>query len=610
MSNIHINTVIIALIAAFVLIVIYFIFKKELEPDIENIEEDKYSIDYLKRSIKELFDEVINQNIAELCLNMKDTKKREQQKARISSAIRSCAQGNVGEKEFVKDYMKDLLQNNLDINEATINNVIPFNRSDLLSPQDKFEILYQQYHRSNRYRAFKDLNEIGHFEKEKKNEYGSYYEITCEDIEKLYEKHAKPLSYIDKLEVVTQRIYQEQYGFSVADILRDDLTIDGISGGCSGASTEQYNYMEEAIESGETRKAKTFQSLWIFYKGKAIHMSCLSFKSQKDLIRTCNNLYMYDCVGHLTSSNGYKLSYQYDGSRVVVVRPKLASHWAFFVRKFDSAKGLTIDKLLIHKNSEIVVGFMKWVVKGCLNAILSGDQNSGKTTCLKALGVFFDQRDPIRTTEPEFELWYNNTYDRLNCVCFRGSDEVSLIEAIALEKKTDGSKMILGEVNNYELADAYISLCQSGTRSTYCTVHTVSTEDAVDYFRNSVVSAGTFQNEMVAEEQIANSIHIDIHWEKSSNGVRYISYINEIIPYERTDEEEIPDPIESIAHSLRKLSRKRAFTVRNLVMLKDGEYVVNNQFSERSMKRILKYITEDEKQEFLNFYTSCKGENT
>lgn len=595
------NIVIIALVSVFALITIYFIFKKDLEPEKENIEEDKFSIPYLKEGIKELFDQIINQNIAELYLNMRETKKREQQKARLNTAIRSCAQGNIGEKEFVKDYIKDLLQSNLHINEKTINRIISFTRPELLTTQDKFEILYYQIYRDNRRKSFEQLNKLCDFDREKKNEFGTFYEISAEDIESAFQKLAEPLRYIDCINIVTQRIYQETYGYSVADILRDDETIDGISGGCSGISTEEYNYLEETYESGGTQKAKSYDSLWVFFHGKAIHMSCLSFSSQNDLIRTCKNLYSYNTVGHLTSTNGYKLTYQYDGSRVVVVRPNLVTHWAFFVRKFDSAKHLTLDKLFSNTGNEIVFKLLKWIVKGCLNAVLSGDQNSGKTTCLKALGIFFDQRNPIRTTEPEFELWINNIYDNLNCLCFRGSETLSLIDSINLQKKTDAAIMLLGEVNSFELASAYISLCQSGTKSTLCTCHCVSTEDLVDYFRNSIMSTGTFRNEMIAEEQVANSIYVDIHWEKASDGRRYIRYVNEIIPYSRDESEDNLEPLQSIASSLKSLARRRAFKVRELIVLENDRYTLRNQLSDRSVNRILKNLADDDKKEFLEY---------
>lgn len=602
MELIRINIIIIALITAVVLVTVFFIFKKEVEPEEENIEEDLFSLPYLKEGIKKKVNEIIDQNIYELLLSKKETKKREYQKARLSKAVRCCAQGNLGERDYMKDYLKDLLQEAFQVNEDTINRIIPFDQSGFLSAQDKFEILYAQYNKRFKYRTFEELNLLCNFDREKTNEYGLYYEITEEDIHNAYHAFATSLSYVDRLEVITQRIYQEVYGISVADILRYDLTIDGISGGCSGTSTEQYNYMEEIYETGGTSKSKNYQSLWIFYHGKAIHLSFLSFHTQNELIRTCKNLYRYGTVGHLTSKIGNKLTYQADGSRVVVVRPNFATHWAFFLRKFDSTKNLTIDKLLIYEGSDLVVELMKWIIKGCLNIVLSGDQNSGKTTCLKALGTFFDQRNPIRTTEQEFELWLNNTYDNLNCLCLRSTEGISIIDAINIQKKMDAAIMLLGEVNSYELAAAYISLCLSGTKSAICTCHCVSTEDLVDYFRNSILASGIFKSEMTAEEQVANSVHIDIHWEKAADGRRYISYINEIIPYPReVMEGEETQPLQSIASSLKLMSRKRAFYIRPLISLEHDHYVKLNNFSERSFHRIIKNLPEYEKANFCDF---------
>jgi pilus assembly protein CpaF len=595
----HINILIIAFITVVTFIVVYFIFKKDLEPKEEDIEIDVFSISYLKEEIRNLFNEIINQNITALYLNKRETKKREQQKARLNTALRSCAQGNIGEKEYVKDYIKDLLQSNLQINQETIDQVIPFYRSDYLTAQDKFEILLYQRKKVCHFQAFDSLCSLCSFETAKQNDFGSYYEISKEDIERAFLLYVQPLLYIDKLELITQRIYQEAYGFSIADELRD-MSIDGISGGVSGIATQQYNYMEEVFRDGGLKKKMTHDSLWIFYHGKAIHLSFLSFQNENELVRVCKNLYRYDNVGHLTSSNGYKLTYLYDGSRVVVVRPKLTSHWAFFLRKFDSTKNMTIDTLIKDKGNETVINLIKWAVKGCLNIILSGDQNSGKTTALKAMVQFIDQKYPIRTTEQEFELWLNNTYPHLNVVSFRSSDEVDILSSINIQKKTDAAIMILGEVASSELANAFITLTQAGTKSTMCTCHCVTTEDLVDYFRNASLASGTFSNEMIAEEQVANSINLDIHWEKTGDGHRYISHITEIIPFPREDVWP-GDTMECIAECLRRMSRRRAFYTRKLIVYENGEYTWKNSLSDRAMSKIMKNLTEAERKELIAF---------
>lgn len=602
MEAFHSNTVILALITLFVLITIYFIFKKDPNQSGQVEVEEPFSLHSLKEGIRFLFNEIVNQNIAELYLNQHETRKRENQKARLNTALRSCAQGNIGEKEFVKDYIKDLLQGSLKIDETTINTVIPFEEPARLTTKDKFEILLNQKRAEYRSQAFEQLSILYGFDNPKRNAWGTYYEISARDIDEAFHRFTVPLSYIDKLELVTQRIYQEVYGFSVVDELRE-MNIDGISGGVSGLASEQYHYMEEITREGEMAKTRTYDSVWIFFRGKAIHLSFLTFGTQAELIRVCKNLYRYDNVGHLTSSNGYKLTYLQDGCRVVVVRPKLAANWAFFLRKFDSTKHLSLEHLIKDQGCEAVIELIRWLVKGNLNIVLSGDQNSGKTTALKAMMQYIDQRYPIRTTEQEFELWLNNVYPYLNVVSFRSSEEVDILESINIQKKTDASIMILGEVASAGLANAFITLTQAGTKATMCTCHCVSTEDLVDYFRNAALSSGTFSSEMIAEEQVANSIHIDIHWEKSGDGHRYISYISEIEPYSR--EKVWPmDPMACIAECMKSISRRRAFTVRRLITFENGEYMVNNRLSDRMIKKMIKNLTDEDLKLFEEYITS------
>ncbi len=594
------NTLIIVMLIAAACLVVFFIFKKEVEP--EEVElENPYAFPYLCEQVKTMLNEIINQNLLELYISRSEMKKREQQKARISTAVRSCAQGNLGEKEFIKDYLKDLLQNRLGINESTINAVIPFSDPLRLTPQDKFEILLQAYRLRHGLQAFGVLIKEQGIAFEKENENGLYYEIGEEDIHNSFGRFYGDLSYVLKLEVVVQRIFQLAYGYGCVDELVYQHAIDGISGGTGGITNDQYNFMEEIMGTADASGQKSFDSIWIVFNGKSVRLSFLGFGSHGELIRICKNLYRYDNIGHLTSSNGFKLSYLYNGSRVVVTRPKLTSGWAFFIRKFESSKAMGLAELLVDESGELVIQLTKWIVKGLLNIVVSGDQGSGKTTFLKVILQFMDQRYQIRTTEAEYELWLNNLYPELNVVPFRGTQEVSLMDAINIQKKTDGMVMILGEIADAQQANAYITLTQAGTKCTIGTVHTMSPEDTVDYFRNAVLSKyGSFQNEMTAEEQVANAIHIDIHWEKAADGKRYISYIAEILPSPRANIN-TGNRWDDIAESLRTIARRRAFTTREIITFEDGRYILKNPLSERSVARILKNLSQEEGMGFLRF---------
>ena len=122
----ELNIILITLILAIILIIIYFIFRKELEAE-EKEKTDVYSLAYLSNAVKFKISEITDDNIYELKINKKETKKRVHQKARLSKATRNCSQGNVGEREYMKDMIKRILQDDYGINERTIDQVIPFN---------------------------------------------------------------------------------------------------------------------------------------------------------------------------------------------------------------------------------------------------------------------------------------------------------------------------------------------------------------------------------------------------------------------------------------------------------------------------------------------------
>lgn len=594
------NTILTALTAAVAALGVFFLFKKDPEPE-EEEQEDKFAIPYLGNEVKAKLNGIINQNLLELYIRKSEMKKREQQKARLSQAVRACAQGNLGEREYVKDYIKDLLQSSFHISPETIHNVIPFDQPQALTSQDKFEIILQVYKLEHGFDAFGVISKTFRFEDEKRNQNGLYYEVSAEDINRAYQKLTSHISYVLKLEVVTQRVFQESYGFGCVDELVYQNAIDDISGGSSGITNEQYNYMEEIMRTEDMTSKKSFDTVWIVLGGKSVHLSFLGFGKEAELIRVCKNLYRYDNVGHLTSANGYKLSYLQNGSRVVVTRPKLTAGWAFFIRKYESSRAKGISELLIDQNSEVVIELTRWMVKGFLNMVISGDMGSGKTTFLKAIFQFLDQRYPIRTNELEFELWLNNLLPELNVVAFRPTQEVSLIDAINLEVKTNALIMILGEISDAELANAFISITQRATKWTCGTVHTMTPDDTIDYFRNAALSKyGSFNNEMAAEEQVANSINIDIHWEKEADGHRHISYIAEIIPLPR-ENIDTGNRWDDISKSLTTLSRKRAFVTREIIVYENGRYQFKNPLSERSVKKILKNLDKEEGEQFLNF---------
>ena len=135
-----------------------------------------------------------------------------------------------------------------------------------------------------------------------------------------------------------------------------------------------------------------------------------------------------------------------DGSRVVVVRPSFSETWAFFVRKFD-VKRSTLEQWFKGEEGSIeTIELLKYLVKGARIISITGEQGCGKTTMLMGMIENIYETMNIRVQETAFELHLRKIYPTRNILTFRETDTISGQEGLDVQKKTDGSVNIIGEV--------------------------------------------------------------------------------------------------------------------------------------------------------------------
>ena len=91
-----------------------------------------------------------------------------------------------------------------------------------------------------------------------------------------------------------------------------------------------------------------------------------------------------------------------------------------------------------------------------------------------------------------------------------------------VQKKTDGSVNIIGEVATDPVASWMIQAAQVASKFTLFTHHAKTFPDLVTALRNSMLRTGVFTNEKTAEEQVVQVLNFDIHLEKDFRGRRYI----------------------------------------------------------------------------------------
>jgi pilus assembly protein CpaF len=381
------------------------------------------------------------------------------------------------------------------------------------------------------------------------------------------------------------------------------MNIDGVSGGVSGlpesflsqvAQTDN-DYLRQAMEAKIPRAC---DSIWIFFQGKSIRLAFLSFGTESELKRVCQNIYKYNNPGQLSDTNGYKINEMKDGSRVVVVRPSMSETWAFFVRKFD-VKRATVEQWTGNMaGKENAIELLKYLVKGARIIALTGEQGCGKTTLLMGLIENIYETMNLRITETAFELHLRKVYPTRNILSMRETETISGQECLDVQKKTDGSVNIIGEVATDPVASWMIQSAQVASKFTLFTHHAKTFPNLVTALRNSMLRAGVFKDEKTAEEQVVQVLNFDIHLQKDFRGRRFIERVTECIPVEekneytfdhnkeKTLEGKLNKFFDNATIFFSKTTNRELYKYRNVLEFVDDAYVFVNPISEQNIREM------------------------
>ncbi|WP_145142295.1 Flp pilus assembly complex ATPase component TadA [Paenibacillus sp. Y412MC10] len=592
----------------------------------QDADADHLNIESITEFAIDVTNEYINTSLIDLGLSLEEFERRKEDLAVLKTALNKCNTGSLADKLYVKEFLHDILSRNYGITEQNINQILPFHDEDLLTDQDKFDILlylYKQEHGFNGLSKLIDTYDLARLKRVIENGETLSYIITGEEIREIYHKENPQLSFEDKFQIIVQRVYQQYKGFGPIDEIRDQ-TIDGVSGGVSGIPVNM-NTVEHEIEMmhgmlGET--PLSFESIWIFYRGKSVDLSFLSYGSELELRRVCQNVYKHGNPGQLSEAKPFIVNDMQDGSRVVVVRPPFAESWAFFIRKFD-LPNLVIERLLAAdrvNNAHMVIQYLDFLMKGEQITAVTGEQGSGKTTLMMALVKSIYGMFPLRIQELAFELHLRRLYPNRNILTFRETDNISGQEGMDLSKKTDGSVSIAGEVATDSVAAWIIQMGQVASRFTIFSHHAKTMRDLIESLRNSLLKTNTFSDERGAEEQVAKVISHDVHLEKEQNGTRYIERITECILSEQ-DSNEFTNLAEQLKegkidhqkavalgqlHYYQKMTSK-PWVANNIIEYRNGGYVPVNRPSPHKVRIMASKMSKEDARAFLAFLDQYWG---
>ena len=219
----------------------------------------------------------------------------------------------------------------------------------------------------------------------------------------------------------------------------------------------------------------------------------------------------------------------------------------------------------------------------------------------------------LRITETAFELHLRKIYPTRNILSMRETETISGQDCLDVQKKTDGSVNIIGEVATDPVASWMIQSAQVASKFTLFTHHAKTFPDLVTALRNSMLRAGVFTDEKTAEEQVVQVLNFDIHLVKDFRGRRYIERVTECIPVEdkneytfdhrneKTLEGKFDKFFDNATHYFTKSTDKKLYIYRNILENIDGEYVLTNPITDKNIREMRNNMDESDIDDFDKF---------
>lgn len=527
--------IIVGILIVLVGIVLYYKSQLDKSPEEEEVV-NEYSIEYLTEAIAKVFADAQKENLKEMNLTKRELEQEQRKKRDIRVNLKDASHGDAAAKRYIKSFIMTVLQEeSFGISPETIDETIHFNRTSLLTTRDKVGIILYLYYRDYRDDGFaqlmKDYNLAApkNISIEEETKGSMMYDVTAEDIDAVYEDLMSryTLSYDDKMQVLTQRIFEDYKGFGPIDMLFD-FAIDEIEGGVNGIAK---GYAEVNPETMSDKFQYSYESVYVVYKGINIKLSCMSFGSQKELIRVCKNIYKFQTAHALSRSEGHVVATMRDGSRVAVARPPEASSWSFCVRKFDSVSSTPTPEELFGKqeNCIIPITLLKWIMHTQRSVVFSGGMGTGKTTSLKSCIGYIPSSKNIRVYELSPELNLQRSFPQRNIVSFAVTESTSMQDLYDFGKKFNANINIISETASAEMGVICVESARVGSEQAITTHHATTTENFITALRDNLTSAGGYSDEVAAEEVVVNAFNFDVHMGRIG-GVRFIERITEIIP--------------------------------------------------------------------------------
>lgn len=211
------------------------------------------------------------------------------------------------------------------------------------------------------------------------------------------------------------------------------------------------------------------------------------------------------------------------------------------VHDVDLARLVTLGMM-----SPELADFLRAAVLARKNIVVTGRQNTGKTTLVRALANEVDPGERIATIEKEYELHLHESSGRHRRIVAlesrdgsaehtstgHASGQVTLTDLLTDALRLNLTRIIVGEVRGDEIV-SMLDAMSTGDGGSMCTLHARTARDAIDRMTGLCLRAEPGMSALAAYHMLSAAVdvivHLRMHDSSSQRGGQIVRFVDEVV---------------------------------------------------------------------------------